>query len=57
MTSGTIRNPQSAIRNYVDLARPFTLVAPALGFVSGALTAIAHPQFRRGLEAAAEGLV
>jgi 4-hydroxybenzoate polyprenyltransferase len=25
---------------YVDLARPFTLVAPALGFVSGALTAI-----------------
>ena len=34
------RNPQSAIRNYVDLARPFTLVAPALGFVSGALTAI-----------------
>ena len=35
-----IRNPQSTIRNYVDLARPFTLVAPALGFVSGALTAI-----------------
>jgi 4-hydroxybenzoate polyprenyltransferase len=35
-----IRNPQSAIRNYVDLARPFTLVAPALGFVSGALTAV-----------------
>ena len=35
-----IRNPQSAIRNYVDLARPFTLVAPALGFMSGALTAI-----------------
>ena len=34
------RNLQSAIRNYVDLARPFTLVAPALGFVSGALTAI-----------------
>ncbi len=33
-------NPQSAIRNYVDLARPFTLVAPALGFVSGALTAV-----------------
>ncbi len=27
-------------RAYVDLARPFTLVAPALGFVSGALTAI-----------------
>ena len=36
-----IRDPQSAIRNpYVDLARPFTLVAPALGFISGALTAI-----------------
>ena len=35
-----IRSPQSAIRNYVDLARPFTLVAPALGFISGALTAI-----------------
>ena len=27
-------------RAYVDLARPFTLVAPALGFVSGALTAV-----------------
>ena len=27
-------------RDYVDLARPFTLVAPALGFISGALTAI-----------------
>jgi 4-hydroxybenzoate polyprenyltransferase len=36
----TVRSPQSALRNYVDLARPFTLVAPALGFVSGALTAI-----------------
>ena len=30
---------------YAELARPFTLVAPALGFVSGALTAIgAHPR-------------
>jgi 4-hydroxybenzoate polyprenyltransferase len=28
------------VRSYVDLARPFTLVAPALGFISGALTAI-----------------
>jgi 4-hydroxybenzoate polyprenyltransferase len=28
------------MRAYVDLARPFTLVAPALGFVSGALTAV-----------------
>ena len=27
-------------RAYLDLARPFTLVAPALGFVSGALTAV-----------------
>jgi len=31
---------QSAARAFVDLARPFTLVAPALGFVSGAATAI-----------------
>jgi 4-hydroxybenzoate polyprenyltransferase len=30
----------SAARAYVDLARPFTLVAPALGFISGALTAV-----------------
>jgi 4-hydroxybenzoate polyprenyltransferase len=29
----------SATRAYLDLARPFTLVAPALGFISGALTA------------------
>ena len=28
------------MRTYVDLARPFTLVAPALGFISGALTAV-----------------
>jgi 4-hydroxybenzoate polyprenyltransferase len=28
------------IRAFVDLARPFTLVAPALGFISGALTAV-----------------
>jgi 4-hydroxybenzoate polyprenyltransferase len=28
------------IRPYVDLARPFTLIAPALGFFSGAVTAI-----------------
>ena len=27
-------------RAYVELARPFTLVAPALGFVSGAVTAV-----------------
>mgnify|MGYP003349416284 CR=1 FL=1 len=30
---------------YVEFARPFTLVAPALGFISGALTAVgAHPR-------------
>jgi 4-hydroxybenzoate polyprenyltransferase len=31
---------RGGLRAYVDLARPFTLVAPALGFMSGALTAI-----------------
>ena len=39
--------PQSrgVLGDYVDLARPFTLVAPALGFVSGAATAIgAYPR-------------
>jgi 4-hydroxybenzoate polyprenyltransferase len=30
----------STARAYLDLGRPFTLVAPALGFISGALTAI-----------------
>jgi chlorophyll/bacteriochlorophyll a synthase len=34
------RDSGFAWRAYVDLARPFTLVAPALGFVSGALTAV-----------------
>ncbi len=35
----------SKARFYVELARPFTLIAPALGFVSGALTAVgAHPR-------------
>jgi 4-hydroxybenzoate polyprenyltransferase len=29
----------TSLRAYVDLGRPFTLVAPALGFMSGALTA------------------
>jgi 4-hydroxybenzoate polyprenyltransferase len=34
-------NPEPrTLRAYVDLARPFTLVAPALGFMSGALTSI-----------------
>ncbi len=30
----------STLRAFVDLGRPFTLMAPALGFMSGALTAI-----------------
>lgn len=30
----------STTRAYLDLGRPFTLVAPALGFISGALTAV-----------------
>jgi 4-hydroxybenzoate polyprenyltransferase len=30
----------ATLRAYVDLGRPFTLVAPALGFISGALTAV-----------------
>jgi len=34
-----VRRSRTAWRAYVDLARPFTLVAPALGFMSGALTA------------------
>jgi 4-hydroxybenzoate polyprenyltransferase len=33
-------DPRTAPRAYLDLARPFTLVAPALGFISGALTAV-----------------
>jgi 4-hydroxybenzoate polyprenyltransferase len=37
---GTRRAEPGTLRTYVDLARPFTLVAPALGFMSGALTAI-----------------
>jgi len=35
-----VRDARTAWRAYVDLARPFTLVAPALGFVSGALTSV-----------------
>jgi 4-hydroxybenzoate polyprenyltransferase len=34
------RQTPAARNPYVDLARPFTLVAPALGFISGGLTAI-----------------
>jgi 4-hydroxybenzoate polyprenyltransferase len=36
----TSSRASDTVRAYVDLARPFTLVAPALGFLSGALTAI-----------------
>src|SRR2546428_12923598 len=32
--------PAAPARAYLDPARPFTLVAPALGFLSGAATAI-----------------
>lgn len=39
MTNGQATATGGA-RAYIDLARPFTLVAPALGFMSGALTAI-----------------
>jgi 4-hydroxybenzoate polyprenyltransferase len=39
MTTGQVTATGGA-RAYIDLARPFTLVAPALGFMSGALTAI-----------------
>jgi 4-hydroxybenzoate polyprenyltransferase len=40
-TSGVgVRDSGFGIRAYIDLARPFTLVAPALGFISGALTAV-----------------
>ena len=44
---GTL-NAKPGTRNpFVDLARPFTLVAPALGFLSGGLTAIgAAPRYR-----------
>jgi 4-hydroxybenzoate polyprenyltransferase len=37
---GTPNAERRTVRAYVDLARPFTLVAPALGFMSGALTAV-----------------
>jgi 4-hydroxybenzoate polyprenyltransferase len=36
----TSADRRSAAGDYVDLARPFTLVSPALGFISGAITAI-----------------
>jgi 4-hydroxybenzoate polyprenyltransferase len=34
------RASSGGARAYLDLARPFTLVAPGLGFISGALTAV-----------------
>jgi 4-hydroxybenzoate polyprenyltransferase len=37
--SGAVTNVHAVDRSYLDLARPFTLAAPALGFISGALTA------------------
>ena len=40
MTTAAAAGGAPSVRAYVDLARPFTLVAPALGFISGALTAI-----------------
>jgi 4-hydroxybenzoate polyprenyltransferase len=34
----------SSLKTYIELARPFTLIAPALGFLSGAVTAVgAYP--------------
>ena len=46
------------LKLYAELARPFTLVAPALGFVSGALTAIgAHPREPFTLEVLTPALI
>jgi geranylgeranylglycerol-phosphate geranylgeranyltransferase len=39
-TVGGARVRAASWKAYLDLARPFTLVAPALGFISGALTAV-----------------
>ena len=39
-TASAFTGRRGNFRAYADLARPFTLVAPALGFLSGALTAI-----------------
>lgn len=37
--------PPPTLATYLEFARPFTLVAPALGFLSGGLTAVgAHPR-------------
>lgn len=46
------------LKLYAELARPFTLVAPALGFISGALTAIgAHPREPMTLAVLTPGLI
>ena len=37
---GLTRSDGSRLRLYVEFARPFTLIAPALGFFSGAVTAM-----------------
>ena len=43
---------------YVEFARPFTLVAPALGFISGALTAVgAYPHQEWSLAVITPGLI
>jgi 4-hydroxybenzoate polyprenyltransferase len=52
MTAETVASRPSPVRAYVDLGRPFTLVAPALGFISGALTAVGaapHEPWSAGL--------
>jgi 4-hydroxybenzoate polyprenyltransferase len=36
----TSNTERGTVRAFIDLGRPFTLVAPALGFMSGALTAV-----------------
>lgn len=39
-TAVTAHDRKSRFRVYIELARPFTLIAPMLGFLSGGLTAI-----------------
>jgi 4-hydroxybenzoate polyprenyltransferase len=39
VASGDVTAPQGKLRAYVELARPFTLAPPALGVLSGAVTA------------------
>ena len=43
--SGGVTTRAPGVATWLELARPFTLIAPALGFASGAVTAIgAHPR-------------